>query len=517
MKTGDTSVRELQALLDDWCNGTISRQGADRVNELIRGNRRLAWEYLCFMELHGALRCSLGDEPDGMEVRLPERISALAERQPVAPLSKHVPRSVPRTLWFSGAAAVLLCIFIALVAWQSWPEVGPIAKAPSANGNSDVVARLLSTSDCRWKAADRTVKNGDEFRRGDRLELESGFANFRTAQGAIITLRGPARLVLTGPNSVQLDSGNLTSEVPEEAKGFTVETASSRIVDVGTEFGVSAESDGQTALSVFQGVVEVAPRKPSGSVKAKRVFAGQALRINCSGTPGKMQTVDPEQFGLVCRPVADGGDGKENRIIHIDLKRLRSADELHITAEFVTAVNVGGDKSISVGGVTFTADDGRFVSSPVRKDPWGTLPWLGNSTDNLALCEVLHSIRFNLQQNPEKSGRITIAVPVPNGCYRLQLLLSENHHACGKQFSDRSINIDLEGQPCIRDLRMLAVQGIAGYPVPPTQAILLCCDLRVDDGVLDAMFFSKDLAPGIDPNVILNGLIIERIHPPSGE
>ena len=85
MKNDDTSVRELQTLLDEWCDGTISRQGADRVNELVRGNRRLAWEYLCYMELHGALRCSLGEEPGVPEVRLPEISSSVSVPGAISP------------------------------------------------------------------------------------------------------------------------------------------------------------------------------------------------------------------------------------------------------------------------------------------------------------------------------------------------------------------------------------------------------------------------------------------------
>ena len=258
MKTGDSSVRELQALLDEWCNGTLSSQGADRINELVQGNHELAWEYLCYMELHGALRCNFDERHDMPEGRMPSFDST--ERMPVivSPDVGNTDISAGNTvafrgLWLPYAAAGVFCMLIALVIWRFQTSVDPIAITPPANSNGEVVARLINTSDCNWKDSSRPVRVGDEFRCGDILELESGYANIRSAQGANITLRGPVRLVMTGPNSVQLDSGNLTGEVPEEAKGFTVETASTRIVDFGTEFGVSTEDGGLTALSVFQG------------------------------------------------------------------------------------------------------------------------------------------------------------------------------------------------------------------------------------------------------------------------
>lgn len=506
----ETRVRELHKLLDRWCEGTISELEIRRVNELIRGDRRMAREYLCYMELHGSLQCSLDAGPSAVKACLPHSpITAAGSSANV------VSRLTSRAARFAALAAAVACALIA--------SAFLLSRQAADNANNSqigapmVAARLISTADCRWKTtAERIPAIGGEFRCNEQIEIESGLVQIRSAQGAAMTLRGPARLVFTGPNSVLLESGNLTGEVPDAAKGFTVETPASRIVDFGTEFGVLAEDDGQTALSVFQGAVEVAPRQAAADTKAMRVIAGQALRIDRRGVPGEMQTVDPRQFGLVCR-AADAADAAnipdrpDTKILHVDLQRLRSADELRISGELIVAVNVGGNEPVAVGRINFAADDGSYVTSPVRTDPWGTLPWLGDSPDNLALCKVLHSIRYNFAAQ-NQPGDVSLSIPLPNGVYRLHLLLSENYHACDKRFTDRSINIDLEGEPCIRDMRMLAVQGIAGYPLPPTQAVLLRCDLRVGDGRLDAVLFSKDVAPDIDANVILNAFIVERIN-----
>ena len=150
-------------------------------------------------------------------------------------------------------------------------------------------------------------------------------------------------------------------------------------------------------------------------------------------------------------------------------------------------------------------------------DSWGTRPWFGDAPEDLALGQLLYSIRYNAANTASRDGKLELAdailatLPVTPGRYRVSLLLCENYHA-REPFRDRSINIDMEGHPCARDLRILAVQGIAGYPVPPTQAIVLTCEVDVEDDALDVLLFSQAVEKGVDANVILNGLVVERMR-----
>ena len=64
-------------------------------------------------------------------------------------------------------------------------------------------------------------------------------------------------------------SGVATFHVPEEAQGFTVDTADADVVDLGTAFGIKTGGDGRTEVAVFEGEVEV---------RGKLVKEGQAVR-----------------------------------------------------------------------------------------------------------------------------------------------------------------------------------------------------------------------------------------------
>ena len=142
------------------------------------------------------------------------------------------------------------------------------------------------------------------------IDLVKGFARIEFNTGAVLTLQGPAQLVLNQANGVLLRHGTLNSDVPKPARGFTVETASSRIVDFGTEFGVSVDPAGATALSVFQGIVEVA-RRGADAAQGRRIRAGQSVRLDDVGGRRGAERGRPEL--LRPRPFRVWGSAVERR------------------------------------------------------------------------------------------------------------------------------------------------------------------------------------------------------------
>jgi hypothetical protein len=103
--------------------------------------------------------------------------------------------------------------------------------------------------------------------------------------GAVVTLVGPAAIVVETPGRGSLEVGKLSARVGEVARGFTIRTPGATIVDLGTEFGVSVpprdeESGqplGQEELHVFAGVVEV--NFGNEALPPQRLFKGEALRF----------------------------------------------------------------------------------------------------------------------------------------------------------------------------------------------------------------------------------------------
>jgi hypothetical protein len=101
----------------------------------------------------------------------------------------------------------------------------------------------------------------------------------------------------------RLQSGKLTAHVGPRGKGFALNTPQTRVVDLGTEFGVDARADGSTDVMVIKGKVDLftSPRNqrvtPLEQGEAVRVDATQALAriVNITGgtQPVELSTQPP--------------------------------------------------------------------------------------------------------------------------------------------------------------------------------------------------------------------------------
>ena len=174
----------------------------------------------------------------------------------------------------AAAAAVLLGIFLARI-FFSPGQTGNAEEQPES------VARLSGSKDCQWIGA--APAPGDELTRGRRLELASGFAELTFDSGAQLTLVGPAILDLRSAWEAELQRGTLKANVPPEAVGFRVINAAVEVVDLGTEFSMTAEEGGAAEVFVLKGAVEVQPRGEYGEQPRSVLREKQARRFARAG------------------------------------------------------------------------------------------------------------------------------------------------------------------------------------------------------------------------------------------
>jgi len=199
------------------------------------------------------------------------------------------------------------------------PGAGTAEQQRSAPG-SPVVARLTRSAGSTWAQQEALVE-GTELKIGQKLSIKQGVAEITFASGATVILEGPAEFKVgtwnvergiekdsvpasnfqlpTSKNSCSLALGKLFARVPTQAHGFTVQTPTLQIVDLGTEFGVAVmpadqskigapaaaghpKSKMETSVQVFQGHVDVipqlaqAPQQPP--VQRIRLGAGEGVR-----------------------------------------------------------------------------------------------------------------------------------------------------------------------------------------------------------------------------------------------
>ena len=170
--------------------------------------------------------------------------------------------------WLPLAVAAGLAL-AALLTWSRAPwrrtaHGGPIATVSNSSG-----AVLLAEGRPASVAVGATLRAG-------ALHLRSGLLELTDPSGVVLLLESPARFDLRSATTLWLGEGNVSARVPDAALGFTVETPSASIVDLGTEFGVSAGAR-SSEVHVFKGAVLV---KNSSEPDSLRLTENRASRID---------------------------------------------------------------------------------------------------------------------------------------------------------------------------------------------------------------------------------------------
>jgi hypothetical protein len=244
------SLSELRDLCDRLLDGDFTVADRERIEALVLGDAALRRAYVEFMHLHATLRQN----------------APLAEVMRSLPVEAPVQAAAFRR-WPLGLAAALAIGFAAW--WFARPE--PLATIAEARG-------------ARWENSSLPTAPGSKLHAG-RLHLSEGIAKIVFRSGAEVSLEGPAELELTGPNTCFLHGGALVAHVPESARGFAVGMANARLIDHGTDFGMSTDATGRAQVQVLNGEVELQHGRSGESL---RLLTRESARV----TPERLASTD---------------------------------------------------------------------------------------------------------------------------------------------------------------------------------------------------------------------------------
>ncbi len=195
----------------------------------------------------------------------------LGETQP-APVS--MPR---RRLWSLSAAAAVLAVtvFAAVMTAWFWPREVPRDPVVNAEPVFAVVRETLrgSWSDGREVRVSESIGNGP-------WGIENGLVSLAADDGVELLVEGPAKAEWLSAQHLRLTSGSVVVRMPKGRSGFVVELPQMRVTDLGTEFGVSAASNGESRVQVFDGRVSA---KSLADPKQKELQAGETLLCTAEG------------------------------------------------------------------------------------------------------------------------------------------------------------------------------------------------------------------------------------------
>lgn len=198
------------------------------------------------------------------------RILAMTRKNTEPPVRHYV---IPTPLFYGSIAAV-----IAIAAAIIWPM---FEQTPVAVNKPVPVATLVDDAQVEWVGLETPIAIDEKMIPG-QYSLEKGIAKLRFNNGAIVTIEAPATFDLMDDDLAKLISGRIVGYCQPGSEGFTVITPNTRVVDLGTEFGIDVTADGSVALEqvhVFDGSVRATAVSKANAIKPLTLVEGNAAVV----------------------------------------------------------------------------------------------------------------------------------------------------------------------------------------------------------------------------------------------
>ncbi len=269
-----TNLEELESLLFDWESGALDEQGVERIREILRGDADARSHFVRMQMITAAMQL---ETAAGLA---PPRSDDVGH--PVTP-SPRQPFTLSRTsFWVVSALSLLVCFLAGWIVYSqfSYDSAGPAQLAGTNDPNqrdaskeatAHGIALVTRLVDVAWDVNQPALEVGDALAPG-RFAIRAGHAQVEFFCGATVIVEGPAELELESATLARVHSGRLRAHVPPAARGFALEVDDLKVVDLGTEFGLSVSPDGAN-VQVFDGEVEL----HRASDETRRLSAGQAV------------------------------------------------------------------------------------------------------------------------------------------------------------------------------------------------------------------------------------------------
>ena len=269
----------LLALCDRLLDGDFTTEDRTQLETLVLGDAEMRRLYVEFLHQHAALRQSasrLGSKS------LAATLGSLSEPSKIVamPARPSPSRRISFYRLAPIAAALLVGVGLALFVL--------LMRKPS-------LATLAEVKEARWESSSLPTEPGAMLGAG-RLRLAAGTARIVFRSGAEVSLEGPADLELLASNACFLHSGALVAHVPEPARGFQVRTECARLVDHGTDFGISTDSSGRAQVQVLQGEVEIQHPSTGGNL---RLITHESASVTPERlSSGRIEESEPDRYAF---------------------------------------------------------------------------------------------------------------------------------------------------------------------------------------------------------------------------
>lgn len=281
---------DMNALLFRLLDNEISDGEFSRLKDWLHSDMRAKHYYCRFMEDYSSL--SLGVTTalqDGKTDSLQDETfndsfwKLLSEEEANAPAVTPVPeqkrdliqkvrkerivRSVNKTSLVLAVASIAALLLMIAYLYHSGP-------APYA------VATILDSIGAEW-SSDLPLKAGTSIATQSKpIRLTQGIVKLITDQQVEIVLEAPTEFRFISYSEIALGYGKLFATVSDQGRGFSVTTPNSKIVDLGTEFGVISQIDGNTEVHLYKGMANLFAGQKDDHKISELLMAGSAKKVD---------------------------------------------------------------------------------------------------------------------------------------------------------------------------------------------------------------------------------------------
>jgi hypothetical protein len=258
--SNDTLLFEISDWIIKAMDNSLSREEFDRFQHLLKTNP-LAREYYydilatyagvdeikaVFIEdpaLDLAMWQTLADiERTAPAIAIEKADQTLECKAKSIDIEKKARKAYKRSLFVAITSLAALFFAIAIANYNYTPAV------------YEEVSTLIDSLNAEWAEPDMvTYKHMRLAVDQHPWTLNKGVVKLRFDSNAQVVIEAPSRFEITSADQIRLHYGRVYAIVPPEAVGFSVKTSNSKIVDLGTEFGVQTQKDGTTELHVVKG------------------------------------------------------------------------------------------------------------------------------------------------------------------------------------------------------------------------------------------------------------------------
>jgi len=279
-----------QPLFSRIADGVQSAGDEQQLLDLLGRSPEARREFREFMALHSALQWDY----------------AALSPHAMPPLEPHRKPARPRWLVAAFASGVLVAAAAASLLFTSFIAAIQPRRFPADHPTVEPLATVTNTKFLLADDLSTPLAIGQRVAAG-RIALLGGAVELTLSNGVVIVLEGPGDLELRDELAAFLHAGSAVVRMPEGMSGFRLDTATTDVLDLGTEFAVKAAPGFVTDVQVFDGAVVASSKSTSDNTPfPTRLEAGQAARFSPQGA-GDPQPIPYAENRFVRRLPVDEG------------------------------------------------------------------------------------------------------------------------------------------------------------------------------------------------------------------